>query len=172
MNFWNKLFSRKIYHLEYEKVINNPNNEFNFQEWLKEGHNIYSDYADSTKAVYNPNIPDVPMFEKNAFESGYTQEYEDAKYKAYIDAGGTPENYVSKSMGDMRKLHFSQKLADHAMELLYANRGGEVSREDMARWDDVSMLLLENVPRNKRWGKNLGSRPLYLGEGEDQICRL
>jgi len=27
MNFWNKLFSGKIYHLEYEKVINNPKDE-------------------------------------------------------------------------------------------------------------------------------------------------
>ena len=27
MNFWNKLFPEKIYNLEYEKLINNPNNE-------------------------------------------------------------------------------------------------------------------------------------------------
>jgi hypothetical protein len=27
MNFWNKLFPEKIYHLEYEKIINNPRDE-------------------------------------------------------------------------------------------------------------------------------------------------
>ena len=27
MNFWNKIFPEKIYHLEYEKLIDNPSNE-------------------------------------------------------------------------------------------------------------------------------------------------
>ena len=85
MNFWNKLFSRKIYHLEYEKVINNPNNEiknlikFCELEWEDNCINFYNtkrsiktlSVSEARKPIYKSSLSSSSNFDsylKNAFE--------------------------------------------------------------------------------------------------------
>ena len=85
MNFWNKLFSRKIYHLEYEKVINNPNNEiknlikFCELEWEDNCLNFYNtkrsiktlSVSEARKPIYKSSLSSSSNFDsylKNAFE--------------------------------------------------------------------------------------------------------
>ena len=146
-------------------MIENPN-EFNLQDWLTQGHQIWSDYADSTKAVYDPDVPEVPMFEENAYESGYTQEYKDAHYQAYLDTGGDPEGYIHSLLGgDMRKLHFNIKKAEHGA--IPGDMGVENSTNLFTRLVDAQSAYSGSVS-DGRFGKNLGNRPMYYGEGEDQ----
>ena len=147
-------------------MIDNPNNEFNLQDWLKQGHQIWSDYADSTKAVYDPEIPGIPMFEEDAYESGYTQEYKDAAYQAHIDAGGKPEDYIYSILGDdMRKEYFDTKKTEHG--LIPNKMGVENNLDLMTRLLHAQTAYNESVSGG-RFGKNLGNRPMYYNEGEDQ----
>jgi hypothetical protein len=146
-------------------MIENPN-DFNFQDWVNKGHSIYEDWADSTKAVYDPDVPGIPMFEENAFKSEFTPEYLDTKYQAHIDAGGKPEEYLHSTIGEQRGLHFKNLMNKHSFDLLFAERTGKVSKEDAARWRDVSQVMMGGT--NPRWGENKGDRPVYFGEGENQ----
>ena len=85
MNFWNKLFSRKIYHLEYEKVINNPNNEiknlikFCELEWEDNCINFYNtkrsiktlSVSEARKPIYKSSLSSSSNFSldlKDVFE--------------------------------------------------------------------------------------------------------
>ena len=85
MNFWNKLFSRKIYHLEYEKVINNPNNEiknlikFCELEWEDSCLDFYNtkrsiktlSVSEARKPIYKSSLSGSSNFQsyfKNSFE--------------------------------------------------------------------------------------------------------
>ena len=149
--------------------------EFNFKDWSKAGHQIYEDYADSTKMQFNPKYPGVPMFEENAFQSKYTQEYEDALLKEHLATGGTKDDYLggeASSMGDQRYKHFKFKLMEHKDQLTNAEKAGLVSAEDVARFKDADLQTevgLSPSFTDERWGKNKGNRPIYYGEGDDQM---
>ena len=85
MNFWNKLFPEKIYHLEYEKVINNPKDEiknlvkFCDLEWEDNCLNFYNtkrsiktlSVSEARKPIYKSSLSGSSNFSpylKNAFE--------------------------------------------------------------------------------------------------------
>ena len=85
MNFWNKLFSGKIYHLEYEKVINNPRDEiknlikFCDLEWEDNCLNFYNtkrsiktlSVSEARKPIYKSSLSGSSNYSpylKNTFE--------------------------------------------------------------------------------------------------------
>ncbi len=85
MNFWNKLFSKKIYHLEYEKLISNPDGEiknlikFCDLEWEDNCINFYKtkrsiktlSVSEARKPIYKSSLSSSSNFNpylKNAFE--------------------------------------------------------------------------------------------------------
>jgi len=85
MNFWNELFTKKIYHLEYEKVINNPNDEiknlikFCDLEWEDNCLNFYNtkrsiktlSVSEARKPIYKSSLSGSSNYSpylKNTFE--------------------------------------------------------------------------------------------------------
>ncbi len=85
MNFWDKQFPEKIYHLEYEKLIDNPSNEitslikFCDLEWEDNCLNFYNNkrsiktlsVAEARKPIYKSSLSSSTNFNpflKNAFE--------------------------------------------------------------------------------------------------------
>ncbi len=85
MNFWNELFPKKIYHLEYEKLIENPNDEiknlikFCDLEWEDNCLNFYNtkrsiktlSVSEARKPIYKSSLSGSANFNpflKNAFE--------------------------------------------------------------------------------------------------------
>ena len=85
MNFWKKLFSEKIYHLEYEKLIDNSNEEiknlikFCGLEWEENCLNFYNtkrsiktlSVAEARKPIYKSSLSgnsNFSLYLKDAFE--------------------------------------------------------------------------------------------------------
>ena len=85
MNFWNKLFSKKIYHLEYEKLIGNPDGEiknlikFCDLEWEDNCIDFYKtkrsiktlSVSEARKPIYKSSLSSSSNFNpylKDAFE--------------------------------------------------------------------------------------------------------
>ena len=72
---------------------------FDWGGYFEKGDSLYSVYADESIPQYNPNFPDVPMFDEGG---GYSPEYKE-KYKKAYDRDITPPELLNQNP---RQAHF------------------------------------------------------------------